>query len=163
MLFRSAIAGIDQALWDIKGKFFNAPVNQLMGGACRDNMRVYSWIGRDRPNDVGVAAQERKNAGSTAIKMNASEELQMIDTYDKTGAGHVAAAPPPQGLHPGKARQLQRLPGITGVSAFEGGYASIGKSQLVGVTDNMLVTAATGTYDLELDAGTMWRRRPPLR
>ena len=44
---------------------------------------------------------------------------------------------------------------FTGVSAFEGGYASIGKSQLVGVTDNMLVTAATGTYDLELDAGTM--------
>lgn len=36
---------------------------------------------------------------------------------------------------------------FTGVSAFEGGYASIGKSQLVGVTDNMLVTAATGTYD----------------
>ena len=50
----SAIAGIDQALWDIKGKFFNAPVYQLMGGACRDNMRVYSWIGGDRPS--GVAA-----------------------------------------------------------------------------------------------------------
>ena len=50
----SAIAGIDQALWDIKGKFFNAPVYQLMGGACRDNMRVYSWIGGDRPSDVGA-------------------------------------------------------------------------------------------------------------
>ena len=82
----SAIAGIDQALWDIKGKFFNAPVYQLMGGACRDNMRVYSWIGGDRPNDVGAAALERKNAGFTAIKMNATEELQMIDTYDKVDA-----------------------------------------------------------------------------
>lgn len=82
----SAIAGIDQALWDIKGKFFNAPVYQLMGGTCRDNMRVYSWIGGDRPSDVGAAALERKNAGFTAIKMNATEELQMIDTYDKVDA-----------------------------------------------------------------------------
>ena len=82
----SAIAGIDQALWDIKGKFFNTPVYQLMGGACRDNMRVYSWIGGDRPSDVGTAALEKKNAGFTAIKMNATEELQMIDTYDKVDA-----------------------------------------------------------------------------
>ena len=52
----------------------------------RDNMRVYSWIGGDRPSDVGAAALERKNAGFTAIKMNATEELQMIDTYDKVDA-----------------------------------------------------------------------------
>lgn len=51
-----------------------------------DNMRVYSWIGGDRPSDVGAAALERKNAGFTAIKMNATEELQMIDTYDKVDA-----------------------------------------------------------------------------
>ena len=58
----SAIAGIDQALWDIKGKYFNAPVYELMGGACRDRMRVYSWVGGDRPTDVGAAAKERKDA-----------------------------------------------------------------------------------------------------
>ena len=85
-VLNNAVAGIDMALWDIKGKFFNAPVYQLMGGACRDNMRVYSWIGGDRPSDVGAAALERKNAGFTAIKMNATEELQMIDTYDKVDA-----------------------------------------------------------------------------
>ena len=85
-VFFSAISAIDIALWDIKGKFFNAPVYQLMGGACRDNMRVYSWIGGDRPSDVGAAALEKKNAGFTAIKMNATEELQMIDTYDKVDA-----------------------------------------------------------------------------
>ena len=82
----SAISGIDQALWDIKGKFYNAPVWALMGGACRDKMRVYSWIGGDRPSDVGAAAKERKDAGFTAIKMNATEELQMIDSYDKIDA-----------------------------------------------------------------------------
>ena len=79
----SAIAGIDQALWDIKGKYFNAPVYELMGGACRDRMRVYSWVGGDRPTDVGAAAKERKDAGFTAVKMNATEELQYIDSYEK--------------------------------------------------------------------------------
>lgn len=79
-ILMSAIAGIDQALWDIKGKYYNAPVYDLMGGACRDNIRVYSWIGGDRPDDVAKAALERKEAGFSAIKMNATEELQMVDT-----------------------------------------------------------------------------------
>ena len=82
----SAIAGIDQALWDIKGKFYGAPAYELMGGKCRDNIKVYSWIGGDRPADTGAMAKERKDAGFTAIKMNATEELQMIDTYDKVDA-----------------------------------------------------------------------------
>ena len=82
----SAISGIDQALWDIKGKVFNAPAWQLMGGACRDKMKVYSWIGGDRPSDVGAAAKEKMEEGFSAIKMNATEELQMIDTYDKIDA-----------------------------------------------------------------------------
>ena len=51
----SAISGIDQALWDIKGKYYNAPVYDLMGGRCRDKMKVYSWIGGDRPSDVAAA------------------------------------------------------------------------------------------------------------
>ena len=82
----SAIAGIDQALWDIKGKVFGVPVYQLLGGKCREKMKVYSWIGGDRPSDVGAAAKEKKDAGFTAVKMNATEELQFIDTYDKIDA-----------------------------------------------------------------------------
>ena len=82
----SAISGIDQALWDIKGKFFGAPVWQLMGGEARNKIKVYSWIGGDRPSDVGRAAKEKMDAGFSAIKMNATEELQMIDTYDKIDA-----------------------------------------------------------------------------
>jgi len=82
----SAISGIDQALWDIKGKVFGVPVWQLMGGKCRDKMKVYSWIGGDRPADVGRAAKEKMDAGFKAIKMNATEELQMIDSYDKIDA-----------------------------------------------------------------------------
>ncbi|OLO28165.1 galactonate dehydratase [Alkalihalophilus pseudofirmus] len=82
-ILMSAIAGIDQALWDIKGKFYNAPIYELMGGACRDSIRVYSWIGGDRPSDVGKAAKEIVEAGFTAVKMNGTEELQYIDSYEK--------------------------------------------------------------------------------
>ncbi|MCR5580286.1 MAG: galactonate dehydratase [Pseudobutyrivibrio sp.] len=82
----SALAGIDQALWDIKGKALGVPVYELMGGSCRDRMKVYSWVGGDRPSDVGHAALEKKKEGFTAIKMNATEELQMIDSYDKLDA-----------------------------------------------------------------------------
>ena len=82
----SALSGIDQALWDIKGKVFNVPVYELMGGKCRDKMKVYSWIGGDRPSDVGKAAKEKMDAGFQAIKMNATEELQMVDSYDKIDA-----------------------------------------------------------------------------
>lgn len=85
-IMMSAISGIDQALWDIKGKMFQAPVYELMGGACRDKMRVYSWVGGDRPSDVGKAAREKLEEGFTAVKMNATEELQMIDSYDKIDA-----------------------------------------------------------------------------
>lgn len=85
-IMMSAISGIDQALWDIKGKLFQAPVYELMGGACRDKMRVYSWVGGDRPSDVGKAAREKLEEGFTAVKMNATEELQMIDSYEKIDA-----------------------------------------------------------------------------
>jgi len=82
-ILMSAISGIDQALWDIKGKYFNAPVYQLMGGKARDSIKVYSWIGGDRPSDVANTAKAAVENGFTAIKMNATEELQYIDAYDK--------------------------------------------------------------------------------
>lgn len=82
-ILMSAIAGIDQALWDIKGKYLNAPVYQLMGGKVRDSIKVYSWIGGDRPAEVGAAAKEMINKGFTAVKMNATEELQYVDSYKK--------------------------------------------------------------------------------
>lgn len=85
-ILMSAIAGIDQALWDIKGKFFNAPVYQLLGGKSRDAIKVYSWIGGDRPAEVGDAARAMVSKGFQAVKMNATEELQIIDSYDKIDA-----------------------------------------------------------------------------
>lgn len=79
----SAIAGIDQALWDIKGKYYNAPVYDLLGGACRDKIRVYRWIGGDRPDDVAKAAKEAMDQGYNAVKMNGTEEMHYIDDFKK--------------------------------------------------------------------------------
>ncbi len=76
----SAIAGVDQALWDLKGKQFGAPVHELLGGPARNRIRVYQWIGGDRPADVGEAAREKVDAGFSALKMNATAELRPIDT-----------------------------------------------------------------------------------
>jgi galactonate dehydratase len=82
-ILTSAISGIEQALWDIKGKFYNAPIYDLLGGACRDRIRVYNWIGGDRPSDVGAEAKKQIAAGFTAVKMNATEEMHFIDSIDK--------------------------------------------------------------------------------
>ncbi|MBJ9968954.1 galactonate dehydratase [Burkholderia seminalis] len=79
----SAIAGVDQALWDIKGKHHGVPVHALLGGQVRDRIKVYSWIGGDRPSDVANNARAVVERGFKAVKMNGSEELQIVDTYDK--------------------------------------------------------------------------------
>lgn len=80
------ISGLEMALWDIKGKALNLPVYELLGGAARDRIRVYSWIGGDRPSDVAEQAQARVDKGFTAIKMNATSELHYIDSYNKVQA-----------------------------------------------------------------------------
>ena len=79
----SAISGIDQALWDIKGKRFNVPVYELLGGKCRDKVKVYGWVGGDRPKDVVKGVLERKQAGYQAVKMNGTTETGYIDSYRK--------------------------------------------------------------------------------
>jgi len=82
-ILMSALAGIDQALWDIKGKALGVPVNELLGGRVRDRIRVYSWIGGDRPSATAAAATDAVDRGFTAVKMNGTEEMQYIDTWEK--------------------------------------------------------------------------------
>ncbi len=79
----SAISGIDQALWDIKGKALGVPVYELLGGPVRDTMRVYAWIGGDAPSDVAESAKMQIEAGYTAVKMNGTADLQWIDSHLK--------------------------------------------------------------------------------
>ena len=79
-VFMSAIAGIDQALWDIKGKAFGVPVYQLLGGLVRDRMKTYCWVGGDRPGEIVAQIRERIEQGFDTFKLNACEELGLIDS-----------------------------------------------------------------------------------
>ncbi|MFN5422712.1 MAG: galactonate dehydratase, partial [bacterium] len=79
----SAISGIDQALWDIKGKALGVPVYELLGGAVRDKMKIYGWIGGDKPADAAEQALQKIEQGFAAVKMNACAEMEWIDTPNK--------------------------------------------------------------------------------
>ena len=76
----SALAGLEQALWDLKGKAVGLPAWEMLGGKVRDHIRAYAWIGGDRPDDVAEAALARRGQGFTAIKMNATAEMDWIGT-----------------------------------------------------------------------------------
>lgn len=69
----TALSGIDQALWDIAGKYYGVPVYQLLGGAQRDRVRVYAhWGIRDLSDEGKARAKERldwlSQSGYTAYK-----------------------------------------------------------------------------------------------
>ncbi len=75
----SALSGLDQALWDLKGKRLGVPVWQLLGGQVRDRVPVYAWIGGDRPDEVGEAAKARLAQGFKAVKMNATSDVCRLE------------------------------------------------------------------------------------
>lgn len=76
----SALSGIDIALWDLKARRLNVSIHQLLGGAVRHKIRVYAWIGGDRPRDVENAAKARIKQGFNAVKMNATEDVDWLDS-----------------------------------------------------------------------------------
>ncbi|MFE9203605.1 galactonate dehydratase [Micromonospora sp. NPDC007230] len=77
-ILASAVAGLDQALWDIAGKHYGAPVHQLLGGPVRDRIRVYGWVGGDEPSEVRDQISAAVDTGLTAVKMNASGRMSPV-------------------------------------------------------------------------------------
>jgi galactonate dehydratase len=77
----SAISGIDQALWDIRGKALGVPVYDLLGGPVRDRIRAYVWVGGDDPAEVAAQAAARAAEGYTAVKMNASGRMRHLESH----------------------------------------------------------------------------------
>jgi galactonate dehydratase len=76
----SAIAGIDQALWDIKGKEIGRPVYELLGGRCRDKMLTYTWVGGDDPSDECRQIETLLAQGWTTFKLNGTGRLERIES-----------------------------------------------------------------------------------
>jgi galactonate dehydratase len=78
-ILMSAIAGIDQALWDIKGKEIGRPVYELLGGRCRDKMLTYTWVGGDDPSDECRQIETLLAQGWKTFKLNGTGRLKRID------------------------------------------------------------------------------------
>ena len=49
VILNTAVSAIEIALWDILGKITDLPIYQLLGGAARDRIRLYNWIGGRTP------------------------------------------------------------------------------------------------------------------
>jgi len=71
MDFYCAVSGIEQALWDIVGKALHTPVYNLLGGACRDKIRVYAngWGGQT-PEEIAERARQLVEQGFSAMKFD---------------------------------------------------------------------------------------------
>ncbi len=82
----SAIAGIDQALWDIKGKAVGLPVYQLLGGLARTKVRVYGHVSGMTAEEAANNARERASRGITAIRFRAFHSHDANDFHDHKAA-----------------------------------------------------------------------------
>src|SRR5690606_38444498 len=75
----SAVAGVDQALWDIAGKALDVPVYQLLGGAVRDRIRAYAHV-KVEAGDLAAQARRHVDAGFTAVKVAAAVQDRALGT-----------------------------------------------------------------------------------
>lgn len=87
-VFMSAISGIEQALWDIKGKYYHMPIYEMLGGACRDRVRMYGHlkpaaIAGDFPvEEMLKIADQRLAEGFTAVKYSVIPPIRPLDNLE---------------------------------------------------------------------------------
>jgi galactonate dehydratase len=67
-ILNSAISALDTALWDILGQSLGVPIYRLLGGACRDRVRICAQIGAAAPEALAEQALAAVAAGYTAVK-----------------------------------------------------------------------------------------------
>ena len=80
-ILMSALSGIDQALWDVKGKVLQQPVYELLGGLVRDRMKTYTWVGGDDPGDECQQIARLQEQGWDTFKLNGSGKLKIVDGH----------------------------------------------------------------------------------
>lgn len=92
-VWMSALSGIDQALWDIKGKVAGLPVVELLGGRFRDKVEVYTHFGGATPEACAQMAKRLVDAGYGALKGGAlSSSNYNFDPYADDGSPRQTAA-----------------------------------------------------------------------
>jgi len=94
-VLNNAISGVDQALWDIKGRQAGMPVYQLLGGKCREAAASYTSIGGDDAAQIADGARRAMAQGYRYIRLQIS--VPGMSGYG-TGRG-PASAPKVQALH----------------------------------------------------------------
>jgi galactonate dehydratase len=88
-ILSSALAAVDEALWDIAGKVHGVPVHELLGGPVRDRVRAYAWVGGDDLNEftaeeLVAETKARIDEGFSAFKLTPAKSFAV----DTPQAGH---------------------------------------------------------------------------
>ncbi|MEW6752227.1 MAG: enolase C-terminal domain-like protein [Candidatus Latescibacterota bacterium] len=92
-VWMSALAGIDIALWDLKGKVAGLPLVDLLGGRCRDRVDMYTHFGGATPADSAQMCRRLVEQGYTALKSGArSRDSYRFDPYVDDGVPQETAA-----------------------------------------------------------------------
>lgn len=78
----SAMAGVDQALWDIKGKYYGVPVYQLINGGVKERVKVYRSIHGDTPEALAEDARSALRQGYRLIKCAPSPNVHYLDSRE---------------------------------------------------------------------------------
>jgi galactonate dehydratase len=80
-VFGSAVAGLDIALWDLRGRWFGRPIHELLGGPCRDRVRLYAHA-RGPAGHTGSPERARTivDGGGTLVKASVAGPVGFLDT-----------------------------------------------------------------------------------
>lgn len=76
----SAVAGLDQALWDLKARALGVPIHEMLGGPVRDRLRVYGHANRDGRLGDPVKGRTLAKAGLTLLKVAPERVLRFIES-----------------------------------------------------------------------------------
>lgn len=78
----AAVSGVDMALWDIKGKYYHAPVYQLLGGLAHDKLRMYGHITYRNDDDLIRNAKRLAQLGRTMIRFRGFHNMDDQHRFD---------------------------------------------------------------------------------
>jgi mannonate dehydratase len=109
-VLNNAISGVDEALWDIKGKQARMPVYDLWGGKCREAAQMFANAGGAEPKDVVEGVRQAIARGYQHVRVSAGARGGGGRGGDPEAGGRTSAA---KGLHPGpvfeRAAALRKL------------------------------------------------------